>query len=124
MDGRTCPRCGARDTHWLSTTNEWKYYCPHCDFRFNKHDQILGDKTVGRHSGALAALRLAGEKSKLNPETEMELLVKRQVQALEIIALILSEGMDFLEVLALRMEWGVEKGPTPKKSGRRKRKLN
>ena len=78
---------------------------------------------MGRHSSALAALREAGKKSKLDPESASELLLKRQVQALEVIALIVSEAMDFLEVLAMRMNWGVEKGPESRK-GRKKRKLN
>ena len=70
---------------------------------------------MGRHSSALAALREAGKKSKLEPESESELMLKRQVQALEIIALVVSEAMDFLEVLASRMNWGVEKSSGPKK---------
>ena len=65
---------------------------------------------MSRHASALAALQAAGVKSKLDPESEMELLVKRQVQALEVIALVVSEAMDFLEVLALSMDWGISKG--------------
>ena len=79
---------------------------------------------MGRHHSALEALRAAGEKSKLGSETEAELLLKRQVQALEIIALVISEAMDFLEVLALRREWGIVKGSGSKKSGRGKKRPN
>ncbi len=70
---------------------------------------------MSRHSSALAALQEAGKKSELDPEDDATLLLRRQVQALEVIALVVSEGMDFLEVLATRMEWGVEKGPGSKK---------
>jgi len=35
-----CPRCGNDNNHWLSTTNEWEYYCPKCDLRFNEKGQI------------------------------------------------------------------------------------
>jgi hypothetical protein len=28
-----CPYCGKREIQLLSTTGEYKYYCPHCDSR-------------------------------------------------------------------------------------------
>lgn len=71
---------------------------------------------MSRHSNALAALKHAGEKSKLDPESDAELMLKRQVQALEVIALVVSEAMDFLEVLAMKMQWGVERSIKPKGS--------
>lgn len=52
---------------------------------------------MSRHSGALAALKQAGAQSKLDPEDDAELLLRRQVQALEIIALVVSEAMDMAE---------------------------
>ena len=76
---------------------------------------------MSRHSSALAALRTAGEKSKLDPEDDAVLLLRRQVQALEIIALISSEAMDFLEVLSGK--WGMLKGG-PEKPKSRRRKSN
>ena len=69
---------------------------------------------MGRPKGALEALTAAGKKSKLNPEDDAELLLKRQVQALEIIALILSEAMDFLDAYA--SNFGVIKDSRPGKS--------
>ena len=41
-----CPKCGNRDNHWLSTTNEWEYYCPKCDIRFNVKGQIMNQEWV------------------------------------------------------------------------------
>ncbi len=29
-----CPQCGT-ELELLSTTNEWRRYCPKCDLRFN-----------------------------------------------------------------------------------------
>jgi len=63
---------------------------------------------MSRHRSALDALRVAGERRKLDPEDDTELLLKRQVQALEIIALVVSEAMDFLEVMSAK--WGMVKG--------------
>lgn len=70
---------------------------------------------MGRHKGALEALTAAGTKSKLNPEDDAELLLKRQVQALEIIALILSEAMDFLDAYSSNL--GVFKSRKQKGTG-------
>ena len=40
--GVNCPKCGDRDkTEWISTTNEWEYYCPTCDIRFNRKGEIM-----------------------------------------------------------------------------------
>ena len=41
MNGKDCPKCDFKETHWLSTTNEWEFYCPECDMRFNKDGNIL-----------------------------------------------------------------------------------
>lgn len=35
-----CPVCGSRECHWLSTTNEWRNYCPPCDIRFNDNGEV------------------------------------------------------------------------------------
>ena len=37
---RKCPLCERADSRWLSTTNEWEHYCPHCDLRFNNAGEI------------------------------------------------------------------------------------
>lgn len=52
---------------------------------------------MSRHASALTALQLAGKESKIDPEDEAVLLLRRQVQALEVIALVVSEAMDFAE---------------------------
>lgn len=39
--GVACPQCRKKECHWLATTNEWKYYCPHCDIRFNERGEVL-----------------------------------------------------------------------------------
>ncbi len=36
-----CPKGCKGSTHQLSTSNEWKYYCPLCDSRFNEDGQLL-----------------------------------------------------------------------------------
>ena len=54
MEGPGCPRCGCGrmvdlssrsddNTHIIDTTNEWHYYCPRCDDRFNSQGQFLKD---------------------------------------------------------------------------------
>lgn len=43
MDGIECPICNIA-SEILSTTNEWKYYCPHCDRRFNRNKELMPDK--------------------------------------------------------------------------------
>ena len=35
MNGPDCPNCGI-ESHWISTTNEWQYYCPRCNVRFKQ----------------------------------------------------------------------------------------
>ena len=39
--GPPCPKCKV-DGDLLSTTNEWKYYCPDCDIRYNEKGEIFG----------------------------------------------------------------------------------
>ena len=36
-----CPRCKECNTQLLATTNQWKYYCPKCDIRFNEDKDTL-----------------------------------------------------------------------------------
>lgn len=31
MFGKTCPKCGNKQTGWISTTNEWEYVCDECN---------------------------------------------------------------------------------------------
>lgn len=40
-EGSECPRCNGWHTVWLSTTNEWCYYCRTCNVRFNDKGEIL-----------------------------------------------------------------------------------
>lgn len=58
MNGPECPLCGCGRmislngktdgyTDILSTTNEWKYYCPRCDIRFNSNREWLGPHRKG-----------------------------------------------------------------------------
>jgi len=35
MNGMKCPKCGNKETHLLSTRNEWENFCPNCDIRYN-----------------------------------------------------------------------------------------
>jgi transposase-like protein len=35
FEGPPCPACHAPHSRFLSTTNEWKYYCRACGRRFN-----------------------------------------------------------------------------------------
>ena len=39
MEGNNCPKCG-RISEWLSTINEWIFYCKHCNIRFNWNGEI------------------------------------------------------------------------------------
>lgn len=41
VSGLECPQCHARKTEYLSTTNEWIFYCPVCDSRFNRQNEIM-----------------------------------------------------------------------------------
>lgn len=43
MQGINCPRCDL-PSEWLSTTNEWEYYCSFCVVRFNKHGEFMDIK--------------------------------------------------------------------------------
>lgn len=45
MDGNKCPCCN-RTSHLLSTTNEWVYYCPDCDVRFNSKGEVHPSERV------------------------------------------------------------------------------
>ena len=39
--GVRCPCCGkVGGTHLLSTTNEWRNYCPRCDIRYNDKGEV------------------------------------------------------------------------------------
>lgn len=38
---KLCPKCGLHKSGLLATTNEWRWYCPECDIRFNDRDEIL-----------------------------------------------------------------------------------
>lgn len=39
MDGLNCPKCG-KPSQWLSTTNEWAYYCTRHG-RFNSRNEFI-----------------------------------------------------------------------------------
>lgn len=36
MNGPNCPIDGT-PMHWLSTWNQWEYYCPACDARYDRN---------------------------------------------------------------------------------------
>jgi len=38
---RPCPKCNREESVLLATTNEWRYYCPDCDIRFNQYGVVL-----------------------------------------------------------------------------------
>lgn len=38
--GIPCPICKNENTQILATTNEWCYYCPKCDKRFNSKGKV------------------------------------------------------------------------------------
>lgn len=38
---KECPQCGCIHCDWLSTMNEWEFYCKHCDVRFNKQGEVV-----------------------------------------------------------------------------------
>ena len=44
---RRCPDCGWDVIEWISTTNEWEYYCRRCDVRFNDRGQVQDPVTHG-----------------------------------------------------------------------------
>lgn len=42
-----CPECGDdKKQELLSTTNEWRHYCPHCDLRYNDKGQKTAIRTA------------------------------------------------------------------------------
>ena len=42
MSGDKCPNCNKTGgVQLLATTNEWKYFCGHCNVRFNDNKEIL-----------------------------------------------------------------------------------
>jgi transposase-like protein len=40
MWGPDCPQCKQGPTEWLSTDNEYRWYCKPCDIRFNDRLEI------------------------------------------------------------------------------------
>lgn len=45
MNGPNCPKDKSHgESEYLSTTNEWKYYCKKCDKRFNVYDEFMPDE--------------------------------------------------------------------------------
>ncbi len=38
-----CPRCTKAPSDWISTHNEWRWYCIVCDIRFNDAGVILAE---------------------------------------------------------------------------------
>ena len=40
MNGPDCPTHKV-PMHWLSTRNEWEYFCPLCDKRYNAKMEVM-----------------------------------------------------------------------------------
>lgn len=40
MDGPDCP-IHRKPMWWLSTWNEWEFYCKECDKRYNKKFEVM-----------------------------------------------------------------------------------
>lgn len=47
MEGNSCPQC-SKSSDWLGTTNEWEFYCPVCDVRFDRNNEIVTRKNSWR----------------------------------------------------------------------------
>ena len=90
MEGRACPKC-KHSSEWLSTTNEWQFYCPRCEIRFNWDGEIMTEENRGRPAVCTChALR-----------EENEELRQQKAEAVYMFNVVIAEKRKLIEMLDL-----------------------